>query len=108
MTRGDLATAVLPGPFGSKPRPVLIIQADRFRHLESVTVLPLTSTVDDLPITRVTIEPSKSNGLRSRSQIMVDKAHTMWRHRIGSVFGRITEADMSAVDRVLAGFLGLS
>ena len=86
----------------------MVIQSDAFRHLESITVLPLTTTVDEVRITRVTIEPSNGNGLMERSQIMVDKAHTLRMHRIGYVFGRLSDADMSAVNRALAGFLGLS
>jgi mRNA interferase MazF len=108
MNRGDLASAVLPGPYGSKPRPVLVIQSDEFRNLHSVTVLPLTSEVLPVQVFRVTVEPTSENGLIERSQIMVDKAHTLPRHRLGYVFGRAADKDMMAVNRALALFLGLS
>jgi mRNA interferase MazF len=108
MNRGDLASAVLPGPYGSKPRPVLVIQSDEFLDLESVTVLPLTSEVLPVQVFRVTVEPTSENGLIERSQIMVDKAHTVPRHRLGYIFGRAADKDMMAVSRALALFLGFS
>jgi mRNA interferase MazF len=108
MNRGDLASALLAGPYGSKPRPVLVIQSDEFRNLNSVTVLPLTSEVLPVQVFRVTVEPTSENGLIERSQIMVDKAHTVPRHRLGYVFGRAADKDMMAVNRALALFLGLS
>ena len=108
MNRGDLASAVLPGPYGRKPRPVLVIQSDEFLDLNSITVLPLTSEVLPLQVFRVTVEPTSENGLIERSQIMVDKAHTLPRRRLGYVFGRAAEKDMTAVNRALALFLGLS
>jgi mRNA interferase MazF len=106
MNRGDLASAVMPGAYGSKPRPVLVIQSDDFRHLDSVTVLPLTTEPEEAPHVRVTVEPSKQNGLVVRSHIMVDKAHTLPRRKMGYVFGRIAEMELAAVDRALAFFLG--
>jgi len=107
MKRGDLAAAVLPGSYG-KPRPVLIIQSDLFDHLYSVTVLPLTSRVLEAPTFRITIEPTRENGLQERSQIMVDKAHTAPREKLGYVFGRLSESELLAVNRALAAFFGLS
>ena len=75
MTRGDLVTLAINGDYG-KPRPALIIQSDEYADLDSVTVLRLTSDVDDQHMLRVTVVPSAENGLKLRSQIMIDKAAT--------------------------------
>lgn len=48
MKRGDLVTVALSGDYG-KPRPALVIQADAFDQLGSVTVLRLTSELHDWP-----------------------------------------------------------
>ena len=72
MRRGDLVTVALQGEQG-KPRPALIVQADHFAELASVTVLPITGALIDAPLLRVGVEPSAQNGLTKRSQIMVDK-----------------------------------
>ena len=80
MRRGDLVTIALQGDFG-KPRPALIVQSDHFDAHPTVTVLLISSALVAAPLLRVTVEPDELNGLRARSQIMVDKAMTVMRGR---------------------------
>ena len=107
MKRGDLVTLALPGAYG-KPRPALVIQADLFAAHPSVTVLPVTSELRDLPLFRVRVEPSQVNGLRAVSEVMVDKAHTLVREKAGPIIGRLVDEEMTAVNRALATFLGFA
>ncbi|CAH1653000.1 putative endoribonuclease MazF [Hyphomicrobiales bacterium] len=106
MKRGDLVTVALAGDFG-KPRPALIIQADPFALTATVTLLLVSSDLVDAPLIRLTVEPDATNGLRLVSQIMVDKAMTVRRDRIGQVFGRLDPDAMITVNRSLVLFLGL-
>lgn len=106
MKRGDLVPVVLAGAYG-KPRPALVIQSDIFALHPSVTVLPITSELRPIETFRIAVEPSAKNGLRTRSQIIVDKAHTIPRERTGEVFGALETRTMGAVNRALAVFLGL-
>ena len=106
MRRGDLVTIASPGDYG-KPRPALVVQADPWAEHPSVTVLPLTSELHDAPLLRVTVEPDEGNGLRLRSQVMVDKATTVPRGKASNRIGRLEEAALGTVSRVLAVFLGL-
>lgn len=76
MRRGDLVTVVLPGSYG-KPRPALVIQSDLFDEHPSITMLPVTSTLRDTPVFRITVQPGPQNGLRVPSQVMVDKAQSI-------------------------------
>lgn len=105
MKRGDLVTASLPEDYG-KPRPALIIQSDLFDEHLSVTVLPITSELKNTPLFRVLVEPSKENGLRKSSQVMIDKAHTVAREKLSPSFGKLDDALMLTVNRALALFLG--
>jgi mRNA interferase MazF len=107
MKRGDLITVSLPGDYG-KPRPALVIQSDLFDPHPSVTVLPITSELRDVPIFRITVEPNADNGLREKSQIMVDKAHTIAKEKLGESFGRLNDELMLAINRALAVFLGFA
>jgi mRNA interferase MazF len=107
MRRGDLVTVALQGDFG-KPRPALVIQSDRFETSATVTVLLVSSTLVEAPLFRVSVEPSVENGLRTTSQIMVDKAMTVRRERIGTIIGRIDDDVMLAVERSLALWFGLA
>jgi len=107
MRRGELVPVALPGDFG-KPRPALIVQSDHFDGHPSVTVLPLTSSLLDAPLVRITLHPDATNGLRSTSQIMIDKAMTVRRERLGEAFGRLAVDAMLEVERRLALFLGIA
>jgi mRNA interferase MazF len=106
VTRGDLVTIALSGDYG-KPRPALVVQADAFDALASVTVLRLTSELHDWPLFRMTVEAVRGTGLQTRSQVMIDKAATVPRSRIGQRIGRLDGDTMRAVTAALAKFLGL-
>ncbi|SHK24906.1 mRNA interferase MazF [Bradyrhizobium lablabi] len=105
MNRGDIVAVALPGAYG-KPRPAVIVQADRFNHLGSITFLPFTSDVLPAEIFRILINPSSENGLQSPSQVMADKCSTLPLTKVGNVFGRLGAADLGRVERALAAFLG--
>lgn len=107
MNRGDLVTVSLQGDFG-KPRPALVIQADLFRDHSSVTVLPVTGTVVNAPLLRVSIEPKPENGLQKTSQVMIDKAMTVLKDKTGPAFGKVEDSTMLEVERCLAVFLGIA
>ncbi len=105
--RGKLVTIAIQGDFG-KPRPALVIQANQFSEHASVTILPISSTLVAAPLLRVTVQPSAENGLQKPSQVMIDKAMTVKRDKVGAVFGHIDADTMVEVDRCLAVFLGIA
>ncbi|GAA4324760.1 hypothetical protein GCM10023144_06560 [Pigmentiphaga soli] len=69
-----------------------------------MTVLPLTSDIRKANLIRITVEPLPQKGLRTTSQVMIDKATTVPRTRVG---GRIDAPTMKTVDTALARFLHL-
>ena len=107
MTRGDVVTVALHGDFG-KPRPALVIQSDRFDEHATVTILPVTGTLVAAPLFRITVRPSTGNGLQKPSQVMVDKAMTVKRDKLGQSIGRIEADAMVDIERCLAVFLGIA
>lgn len=107
MRRGDFVTVAMQGDFG-KPRPALVIQSDQFSEHTTVTVLPVTSTLVAAPLLRVTVEPTPESGLQKPSQVMVDKAMTMKRDKVGPAFGRIDADVLVEIERCLAVFLGIA
>ena len=102
-----IVSVVIPGGFG-KPRPALVVQADRFSDIPSLSVLPLTSDLRNVPAVRIDVEPDAANGLLLPSQIMVDKIVTVGENRIGQTIGQLSNEGMAAVDRALAAFLGFA
>lgn len=107
MRRGDLITVALQGDYG-KPRPALIIHSDLFDEHPSVTILPVTSELRDTPLFRIAVDPTPQNGLKMQSQIMVDKAQTIPRDKIGQTFGRLDDSALVAVNQALTVFLGIA
>lgn len=107
MNRGDFVTIAKQGDFG-KPRPALVIQSDQFNEHATVTVLLVSSLMVDAPLLRVTVQPTERNGLQKSSQVMVDKAMTVKRDKLGEAFGTAGDAAMLEVGRCLAVFLGIA
>jgi len=107
VKRGAFVSVAAPGDFG-KPRPALVVQSDRFDGHATVTVLLVSSTLVDAPLIRVDVQPTPGNGLRVPSQVMIDKAMTLRRERIGATFGEADDRLMLEVSRHLALFLGIA
>lgn len=108
MRRGDLDTVAARGTYTGKPRPVVIIQDDRFDATASVTVCPLTTSTVDAPLIRIPIEPSAATGIEQPSQIMVDKVTTTPRACVRDHLGRFADIGLVRLDRALLAILGLA
>ena len=108
MRRGDVVVVAVNGDYG-KPRPAVIVQTDAFpdNHASAIICQTTTILVDTVDF-RVTVEPTEANGLRERSQIMVDKPATVKRERIGQVIGRLTVDEIVKLDSALAFVMGLA
>ena len=76
------------------------------RRGDLVTILPVTSELRETPLFRIRVEPNSANGLQRTSDIMVDKAQSVPRERIGEAFGHISDEQMLAISRSIAVILG--
>jgi mRNA interferase MazF len=86
MKRGDIWT-VAGGPgYAGKPRPVMVLQDNRFDATES----------------------SPTNGLKSLSRLMVDKITTVAKSTVGKQIGRLDDEDVVRLNRAVVVFLGLA
>jgi mRNA interferase MazF len=108
VTRGEIYTAAARGAYSGKPRPVLIVQDDRFDATASVTVCPFTTSPVDAPLIRIPVEPTDTNGLDRPSSLMVDKLTTMPRSGLGERVGRVRDDELVQLNRSLMVFLGLA
>ncbi|HET9405725.1 MAG TPA: type II toxin-antitoxin system PemK/MazF family toxin [Candidatus Sulfotelmatobacter sp.] len=108
MKRGEIWTVAGGKDYAGKPRPVVIVQDDRFDATDSVTICAFTTDPTDAPLFRLLVEPSDSNGLRSACRLMVDKITTVPRKRIGARIGRLADEDVVRLNRALLVFLGIA
>ena len=68
----------------------------------------MSSLLVEAPLIRVSVAPDEGNGLKKPSQVMVDKAMTVRRERLGPAFGVAGAAATIEVERSLAVFLGIA
>ena len=108
MRRGELWTAAEGTHYASKPRPVLVVQDDRFDATDSITICPLTSVPTEIPLLRIRLDPESGSGLAQPSSIMVDKLTTMPRSKLGQHIGKVSDTDMLTLARAMVVFFGFA
>lgn len=108
MKRGDVVLVSGKGDYG-KSRPAVVVQADYLAdHLDSVTVCLFTSDIAQDLTLRVIAEPTSSNGLKVRSQLMIDKIQTYPRKKVFDTIGALTEEQVQEIDTALLLFFQLN
>ncbi len=106
-SRGDIVIMALQGEHG-KPRPGLVVQADRYRETETIAVLPITSRLDGAPLLRINIPETVDTGLKHPSQVNVNRITTARSSKIAKTIGSLDDNTMLEVSRKLAVFLGIA
>lgn len=109
MRRGAIVVVAAKGAYTGKPRPALVVQSDLFNPThQSITLCPITSDYVDAPLFRIPLPPGERTGLRTASQLMVDKIVSVPRSSIDGEIGRCDESEMEAADDALRRWLRLS
>ena len=108
MNRGEIWTASAGSGYVGKPRPVVIVQDDRFDATASVVVCAFTTDPTDAPLIRLLVEADEVTGIRESSRLMVDKITTIPRSKLGEHIGQLSDDDMIRLSRALVVFLGLA
>jgi len=101
VERGEVWTAAGGTDYAGKPRPIVILQDDRFDATSSIKICAVTSDPIDAPLFRIA-------GLETSSRLMVDKITTMQKRRLGTRIGRLVDDDMVRLNRATMIFLGLA
>jgi mRNA interferase MazF len=108
VRRGDIHIAAARGAYTGKPRPVVIIQDNRFDATASVTVCPLTTHPVDAPLIRLPVQARLETGIEHTNHVMVDKITTVPRANVRDHLGRLSDDDLVRLNRALLVFLGLA
>lgn len=109
MRRGDIVTIAAPGAYG-KPRPTVVIQGDSLNQSDpsSTNVALMTSALVDAPLLRLTVPANDDTGLRTTSQIQVNRILTLPVAEVGQAIGRLNDQQMVELNRLLAVVIGLT
>jgi len=108
VKRGEIWTVAGGKDYAGKPRPVVILQDDRFDRTESITVCSFTTDPTEAPLFRLPVEPNERNGLRAICRLMVDKITTVPKAKVSSLVGRLADEDMVRLNRAVLVFLGIA
>jgi mRNA interferase MazF len=108
VRRSEVWTAAAGTGYTGKPRPVVIIQDNRFDATDSVTVCAFTTDPTEAPLIRLPVVPDEHNGLREPSSLMIDKITTIPRSKLGERIGRLADQDMLRLGRAVVVFFGLA
>src|SRR5579864_5038047 len=108
MKRGEIWTVAAGAGYAGKPRPVVIVQDDRFDATDSITICAFTTDPTEAPLFRLAVEPSDANGLKAPCRLMVDKITTVPKARIGARIGRLGDEDLVRLNRAMPVFLGMA
>jgi mRNA interferase MazF len=102
VNRGDIVLMA-----AGKPRPAVVVQANRVTTPFTILLCPISSYLVDAPLYRPKVEPDKANALTKTSQFMADKVAPIERDKIGQVVGALAADDLQRLDVALAVVLGL-
>jgi mRNA interferase MazF len=107
MKRGDVVICAAPGDYG-KPRPAVVVQSDIFNGTHSsVVVCLITSQLEDAPLFRIPVPAGRTTGLKTESQVMVDKVIAIPRDKIAGRAGALSAGALQEVDQALRLWLEL-
>jgi mRNA interferase MazF len=108
MRRGEVWTVAGGRDYAGKPRPVVILQDNRFDATGSVTICAFTTDQTEAPLFRLPIEPNDTNGLRASCRLMVDKITTVPKTKMRTRIGRLDHEDVVRLNRAVLIFLGMA
>lgn len=100
-------TATFPGDIG-KPRPAIIMQADEYIDGHRTLLLcPMTTFPSDAAFFRPAFYPTLENGLKHRSEAMIDKITPVRKDGIGQKIGVASHLELLQLELGLITIAGL-
>ena len=101
MRRGEVWTVAGGQDHAGKPRPVVMVQDDRFEGTDALTICAFTTDDTDAPLFRLVVQPNERNGLRVVCRLMVDKITTVRRAKFRQLVGRLDDEDMVRLNQAM-------
>jgi mRNA interferase MazF len=108
VKRGEIWTVAGGKGYAGKPRPVVVLQDDRFDNTNSITICAFTTGDREAPLFRLAVAASEHNGLRTVSRLMADKITWVPKPKLGAMVARLADEDMVRLNQAMLVFLGLA
>ncbi|MDX2145013.1 MAG: type II toxin-antitoxin system PemK/MazF family toxin [Rhodospirillaceae bacterium] len=107
MKRGEIWTVAGGKDYAGKPRPVVIVQDDRFDATNSIFVCSFTRNTTVAELFRIPVRASSDNGLKEDSRLMVDKMTSVPKSKLGRQIGVLEGDSMTKLELAILTFLGI-
>lgn len=108
MKRGAIVIVAAKGAYTGKPRPAVVVQSDLFNPTHaSVTICPITSDCVDAPLFRLTLPSGQRTGLKSVSQVMIDKIVSVPRAAVSTAIGQCSAGELDGIEDGMRRWLGM-
>ena len=104
--RGTIYTMAAKGAYTGKPRPAIVLQNSSI-SLDSLIVVPVTTTQVDAPLIRVPIPANASTGLKQMSFAMADKLTTVPESNLDKAIGILDDTSIREIEQALRLLLRL-
>lgn len=106
--RGDVViVADRHGDATGKPRPAIVVQSEKFRGGNTITVVPLTSDPGGYSYARVPVTPTEALPLAGPCFAMIERITTVRRAKVRGPIGQVSASELDLLDGRLMVFLGL-
>ena len=90
------------GELGKQKRPSIVFQAnDGNKFIDTVTLIPLSSDIDQYNEIHTLLKPSKTNGLRKHSAAICSHIYTVSKNRLIKKIGTLNQQEMETVTRAV-------
>ena len=97
------------GEFGKKARPSVVIQSNIANEiLDTVTLIPITSDMEQSDEMYILLKPSKLNGLNKPSVVVCSHIYTTIRERLIKKIGKVNEQELNGVINAVILHLGIA
>ncbi len=108
MRRGEIWSAATGRGYGSKPRPVVVVQSDAFGDTPHRIVALCNTAKGEQEDIRPRITPDSLNHLEAVSDVAVDILVTVEHDKFGQAIGQLSDSDLARVDHALLLILGFA
>lgn len=103
LKRGDIAWAKF---HKDKTRPGVVVRHDAYAANDNITLCPITSIISGHYL-RPRVARGKGSGLTKNSEVMVYRIATLPPPRVRNIMGRVSAAEMRAIETALKRWLDL-
>ena len=90
------------GEFGKRARPAVVVQSnDGNEILDTITIMPISSDINQFDELHILLKPTKTNGLSKQSAAICSHIYTLSKESFIRRLGFLTKQELEAITRAV-------